>query len=376
MSLILCLTRQIVTTDMQRSRVGYLAAMLQRATLILGITHALVASALLCQSPSNPPTTASLRGLSVAVDGTIWASGTKGTVLRSTDDGRSWELRSIAGASTLDLRDVEAVSAQVAYAMVAGTDTARIYRTSDGGQHWIRQYDDVRKGVFLDGLAFWDRSHGIALGDPMDGHFLVLRTDDGGAHWTQLPEATAPGALPGEAAFAASGTAIAVGAGGRAWIGTGGVTGAAATARVFRSSDFGRTWEVSETPMPSGTASTGIFSLAFRDALHGVAVGGDYANPGASRANVAVTSDGGKSWELGDRARATAYLSGVAYVPSRKGGWAVVGVGTAGTFQSRDDGRTWTRRDSISYNAVAAIGRSGSVVAAGDKGRTAVWQVE
>jgi gamma-glutamyltranspeptidase/glutathione hydrolase len=318
-------------------------------------------------------TTASLRGLSVAADGTVWASGTNGTALRSIDGGRSWMVRSIPDAGSLDLRDIEAVSERIAYAMVAGTDTARIYRTSDGGGTWIRQYDDTRKGVFLDGIAFWDASRGIAVGDPMDGRFVVLLTADGGAHWTQLPSAGSPPALPGEAAFAASGTAVAVGPGGRAWIGTGGLTGETATARVFRSSDYGRSWKVSPTPIPSGSPSTGVFSLGFRDSLHGVAVGGDYADPGAKRPNVAITSDGGRTWRLGDSAQATGYLSGVAYVRRPVRGQALIAVGTAGTFESGDEGLTWARRDSGSYNAVAALGSSGSVAAVGERGRIGAW---
>src|SRR5258705_1966309 len=111
--------------------------------------------------------------------------------------------------------------------MIMASDTARIYKTTDGGQHWERQYDDTRPGIFLDGLTFWDEKHGIAMGDPMDGRFVVLRTEDGGAHWTQLATAAAPQALQGEAGFAASGTAITAGPGGRVWIGTGGSAGAA-----------------------------------------------------------------------------------------------------------------------------------------------------
>jgi gamma-glutamyltranspeptidase / glutathione hydrolase len=327
-----------------------------------------LASVLWAQSPSPSPSSASLRGLSVAPDGAIWASGTNGTVLRSTDAGRSWAPRSIADAAALDLRDIEAVSATTAYAMVAGADTARIYRTTDGGKQWVRQYDDTRRGVFLDGIAFWDASNGLAVGDPLDGHFLVLRTDDG-THWTELSAAASPKAAPGEAAFAASGTAVAVAPGGHAWIGTGGASESGAAARVFRSSDHGRTWQASSTPIPAGSPSTGIFSLAFRDSLNGVAVGGDYAHPGTRRPNVAVTSDGGVTWQLADSAQATGYLSAVAY--ASRDGRALVGVGTSGTFTSLDGGRTWARRDSLSYNAIAALS-SGSLVAVGEGGRSGV----
>lgn len=336
----------------------------------LGVMLALLASPLDAQSAPSP-TTASLRGLSVARDGAVWASGSNGTVLRSTDGGRSWELHPIPDAASFDLRDVEALSATVAYAMVAGNDTARIYRTANGGKTWARQYDDTRPGVFLDGIAFWDAAHGIAAGDPMDGRFLVLRTDDGGAHWTRLPAAAAPQALAGEAAFAASGTAIAVGPGGRAWLGTGGATGGDAAGRVFRSGDYGRTWEASVTPIPAGSASTGIFSVAFRDSMNGIVAGGDYANPRASRVNVALTMDGGRTWAVADSARATGYLSAVVYV-GRGSGRRVVGVGTAGVFESPDDGRTWIRTDSTGYNAVAA--RGGGIVAVGERGRISAWK--
>jgi photosystem II stability/assembly factor-like uncharacterized protein len=331
--------------------------------IVLLLLRAFLASPAGAQAAA-PPAGASLRGLSVAPDGTIWASGTGGTVLRSPDGGRSWMARSIPDAAALDLRDIEAVSATTAYAMVAGADTARIYRTTDGGGHWTRQYDDTRKGVFLDGIAFWDRMRGIALGDPMDGRFLILRTEDGGAHWTELPAEAAPAALPGEAAFAASGTAVVVGPAGRAWIGTGG----GAAARVFRSSDYGRTWAVSDTPIPA-SPSAGIFSLAFRDTLNGIAAGGDYAHPRAARPNVALTPDGGRTWVLGDNAEATAYLSGVAYLP---GGWGVVAVGTEGAFESADGGRSWVRSDTVSCNAVAALARGDSVVAVGERGRVVV----
>ena len=319
------------------------------------------------------PAAVSFRGLSVAGDGTTWASGTRGTVVRSTDGGRTWAVDTIRNAVSLDLRDVEAIDASTAYAMVAGTDTARIYKTSDGGTTWTMQYDDTRKGVFLDAISFWDAQHGIAIGDPMNGRFFVLVTDDGGAHWRELP---GPVALPNDGAFAASGTSLVVAPGGGAWFATGG----AAVARVLHSSDYGRTWVASEVPIPTGTGG-GIFSLAFRDSMHGVALGGDYRYPDSVRVNVASTSDGGRTWIAGDMAGVTRYISGAAY---GRGG-RLVAVGTRGAWASDDDGRTWRRMESPSvgasagtgvarrmqgYNAVAAT-RDG-FVAVGD-GAAAVW---
>ena len=81
-----------------------------------------------------------------------------------------------------------------------------------------------------------------------------------------------PAALPGEGAFAASGTCLVVQGDRNAWFGTGG-------GRVFRSTDRGRTWTVHKTPIRAGNGSSGIFSLTFWDADHGVAVGGDYKEP-------------------------------------------------------------------------------------------------
>jgi hypothetical protein len=77
--------------------------------------------------------------------------------------------------------------------------------------------------------------------------------------WTRLSNAL-PTALPNEGAFAASGTNIALFGKTHAWIGT----GAAAKARVLRTADRGRTWQVADTPLAAGS-STGIFSIAFRD---------------------------------------------------------------------------------------------------------------
>lgn len=339
-----------------------------RSTILLGALT-MFSSLAPAQSATPAGTDVSFRGLDLAPDGTIWVSGSRGTVLRSTDGGKTWDIRPIEDAKSLDLRDIEAIDATTAYTMVAGADTGRIYKTTDGGQSWSRQYDDTRKGIFLDGIAFWDASNGIAVGDPMDGKFVVLRTEDGGAHWTQLPAGQAPPSREHEGIFAASGSTIQTGPGGQVWVGTGANT-EIKVGRLLVSKDYGRTWTATDTPVPSGTEPTGIFSLAFRDALHGIAVGGDYTAPNANRHNVAITADGGKTWKLGDTTGVTGYLSAVAYVPSVSP-TTVVAVGTVGVFTSSDEGMTWRRLRAESYNAVA-VGKA--IVAVGADGRVSIWK--
>jgi photosystem II stability/assembly factor-like uncharacterized protein len=281
-----------------------------------------------------------------------WASGTQATVLRTTDAGRTWSDRSIPGGPDLDIRDIHAVDDRTAYALSIGEgEKSRIYKTTDGGSTWTLTFTNRDPRGFLDALAFWDPVHGIALGDPVDGRFLILTTDDGGITWRRIPDGGLPPAEPGEGAFAASGTCVVVSANGHSWFGTGG----ARLSRVFRSTDRGRTWTAHETTVRAGTPSSGVFSVAFSDDDHGIAVGGDYKDTGRAREIVALTSDGGRTWRRPEGQEPGGYRSAVAFVPGARGRDAVV-VGPTGTDESRDGGETWQRLGTTGYNTVEFAG--------------------
>ena len=191
-------------------------------------------------------------------------------------------------------------------------------------------------------MAFWDSTHGIVLGDPIPDEsgqlkFQLLITTDGQS-WTPVPTAQLPPALEGEGAFAASNSCLSIlvasstsavplksGASGspkpeekeptsasdsldpNIWFATGGKA-----ARVFHSPNRGRTWQVFDTPILHGPDSAGIFSIAFRDSLHGVIAGGDYKHPEQDGPNLASTNDGGKTWTL-SKIFPQSYYSAVAY---------------------------------------------------------------
>jgi photosystem II stability/assembly factor-like uncharacterized protein len=317
--------------------------------------------------------TENLRGVSAVSQKIAWASGTHGTYLRTTD-GHIWIPDHVPGADSLDFRGVVAFSVDEAFLMSSGPgDQSRIYHTSDAGRHWQLQFTNANPKAFFDSIAFWDKTHGIVLGDPIPDDsgtpkFQLLMTDDGQS-WTPIPPAQLPPALEGEAAFAASNTCLAIlrttdaappsrviasaardlgvpsttnaadnsappsaqpspvqssksgasaprqppekdGASApdpNIWFATGGKA-----ARVFHSPDRGHTWEVFDTPITHGSDSAGIFSIAFRDATHGVIAGGDYKLPELHGPNLAFTADAGKTWTL-SKIFPQSYYSAVAY---------------------------------------------------------------
>lgn len=241
-------------------------------------------------------------------------------------------------------------------------EDSRIYKTTDGGKTWSLQFKNNDPDAFYDAIAFWDENHGIALSDPVKGKFPLLVTDDGGAIWKRLPEPSLPASLPNEGAFAASGTCLVTFGTNDVWFGTGG----GKTARVLHSSDRGRTWTASETPLSAGVESAGVFSIAFRDRDHGIAVGGDYRKPNEVGASAAVTKDGGKTWTLLDKQ--LPYRSGIAWAKDR---W--VAVGTSGSNVSVDGGMTWKELDKENYNAVGFT-LTGEGWAVGPVGRIAKFK--
>jgi photosystem II stability/assembly factor-like uncharacterized protein len=257
----------------------------------------------------------SLRGVSTVSREVAWASGTHGTYLRTLDGGVTWTSAQVPDAEALDFRAVVAFSADEAFLMSAGPgEQSRIYYTSDAGKGWQLQFKNTNPKGFFDSMVFWDSKHGVVLGDPIADEsgklkFEVLLTEDGQT-WRAAPSAKLPAAMEGEGAFAASNTCIAIVPGGsdsNIWFATGGKA-----ARVFHSGDRGQSWQVVETPMVHGPLSAGIFSIAFRDTMHGVIAGGDYKRPNEDGPNLAFTDDGGKTWTLSTLHPLT-YFSAVAY---------------------------------------------------------------
>lgn len=316
----------------------------QLITLLFGLVPSLSGQAPVLTDQSMK-STVRFQAVSALSGQTAWISGTRGSWARTLDGGKSWQAGMVPGADSLEFRDVQAASADTAWLLSAGNgNLSRIYRTTNGGQTWSIQFVSTDQRAFFDCIAFWDARRGIAIGDAVEKDFVLLRTEDGGATWNRVKGL--PPAIEGEGLFAASGTCLLTGPDGFAWFGS----GAAKTARVGRSRDYGKTWTIAKSPIIQNTTSSGITSLAFWDTHRGLAVGGDLNVTREATANVAISQDGGATWWPGGTLAFLGPAYGSAVIPGRA--LTAVAVGPGGSAWTTDGGANWQAIDALNYWSV------------------------
>jgi photosystem II stability/assembly factor-like uncharacterized protein len=304
------------------------------------------------------PVAASLRGIAAPSADTIWVCGSGGTVARTLDGGASWDLVGPIGTESLDFRSLWVFDPDTAIVASAGSP-ARVFRTEDGGRDWALVHSDDRAAIFLDAMAFDDTGHGVLVGDPIDGRFVLLWSDDHGRHWRGSPRA--PAAERDEAAFAASNTAVVL-------TRDDFLLGTSHTARVLRTDRQLARWQWSRVPIASDSPARGVFSLAFAKDGIGCAVGGDYTAADERSQTAAFTLDGGRTWLPAERMPGgyrSAVIAATALGPGVR-----LAAGPNGVDLSSDGGRRWYRLFDRGHHALAAA-RDGSAVvfAAGADGR-------
>ena len=307
----------------------------------------------------NIATESLLIGLDAIDDRRAWAAGTGGTYFWTDDGGLNWHGGVVPGADSLQFRDVYAPSLDEAFLLSIGPgEASRIYHTTDRGLLWDMQFAADRADTFFDCFAFWNEEDGIAFSDAVGGNFPLIQTTDGGGNWSYLERT--PDAQENEGGFAASGTCVVTVNDQTVLVGTGN----AVQARVLRSEDRGSTWQAHEVPIEAGDAA-GIASLAFRDELHGVALGGDIASADVFTDNAATTSDGGRTWVKARRTPFPGAVYGSAYAPETR---LLVAVGPGGAAYSIDDAGSWSILDSLTHWSVD-FGSSSSGWMVGPEGR-------
>jgi hypothetical protein len=330
------------------------------------------------------PTTADLRGIDNVGNGIAWASGSDGTVLRTTDDGAHWQLcPTPPDAEKLDFRGIQAFDANTAIVMSTGKGPlSRLYKTTDACQSWKLVFTNPDKDGSFDALSFSGTNHvdfshpgnpllrtrvlhpdighhelseyGYLLGDPVDGSFRTFHTYDRGSTWLNSGDKFV--AKGGETAFAASNQSLVTmqdNFDNMLFI-----TGGSVSRLLYNydGCDFDGLWCYRYTPsvhlpLAHGNETSGAVAMAILPNYNFqvkfpytiVIVGGDYKHPEATTGSAATVYFVGLRALLGRQAWAAhtpphGFRSAVAYDEAAKT-W--ITVGPNGTDISTDDGRNW-----------------------------------
>ena len=196
-------------------------------------------------------------GVAHPAEDVVWLAGTWGKVIRSNDGGETWTIRKTPTRENLQ----SIVAWDNERAAAVGNEGVAI-RTEDGGKTWV-EVTEIPKSKDRNKLVSL-RKRGAGEAWAVGLGNAILRTTDYGKTWQRMAEERdkvwTDIAFPGDRVYL---------------VGEFGAT--------MHSDDGGETWVEGQAPV-----SATLNSVAFRNATHGIAVGGE--------GDVVITSDGGDSW--------------------------------------------------------------------------------
>ena len=292
----------------------------------------------------------SIRALSVPSEKVIWASGSKGMVAKSSNEGVTFEWMQVKGYEKRDFRAMHAWNDQEAI-IVAVAAPAIILKTIDGGASWDKVYENNDTSMFLDAIHFSDENNGTVIGDPIEGHLFILTTNNKGATWVQKPNTFFQSTLNNGEAFFASSNSNLIHIGKALVFVTGGLS-----SRLWKNG-------VAEAlPLLQGTSSTGANSIAISpNGNRVVIVGGDFANDKIATQNIVgyqlfqtpnsdlkYLSKKQIIWEKINVSNPNGYKSCVEFIDNNR----LMTCGTSGVDLSKDKGVSWEKISDTSFHIV------------------------
>ena len=194
---------------------------------------------------------------------------------------------------------------------------------------------DSHPDAFYNAMHIGENGLGALLGDATEGCLNIHITKDYGETWQRVDCRELGEVIPGEAAFAASDTNIEITDNETILIATGGIA-----SRILKTTSGAKIWQIIQTPIVQGTATTGIYSMDFYDDRTGIAIGGDYTHPESNAKNLIKTTNGGLDWEIISDSTRPNYRSCIQFFPESNA-QNVVTVGHQGIDISNDGGTTW-----------------------------------
>ena len=264
------------------------------------------------------------------------AVGDRGHILYSDDEGRQW-LQARVPTQQL-LTSVYFVDDR--YGWAVGHD-ALILATRDGGATWTRQFDDVEREAPLLDIWFKDRNTGYAVG----GYGAFLETTNGGQDWHDISDR-----LDNEDGFHLNAISAVTDAG---------LFIVGEMGSMFRSKDWGLSWELLEGPYEGSLFG----AVSSRKAEHLIVYG--------LRGHIFRSTDFGDTWsEIKIQTESGNLQFGLADGTVLDNGDLLV-VGHGGTvLRSVNDGQSFTvfnRADRTSLAGVTS-GANGGLILVGQNG--------
>jgi photosystem II stability/assembly factor-like uncharacterized protein len=310
----------------------------------------------------------SLRGLSIPSKNTIWASGSKGTIVKSIDGGIHFEWLTVKGYDQNDFRGIHAWNDQEAIIMSIASP-AYILKTKDGGINWYKVYENADSLLFLDAIYFKDEQNGVVIGDPIQNQFFKMTSHDKGEHWERIPNSYLKSSFKsGEAFFASSNSNIVYDYKSEYFI-TGGKNS--------------RLWIdglAIDIPIIHGLNSTGANSIAISPNKNLIAIsGGDFSKPNEMNnnfirlkrykypnSNFKHLSENVYFWKMDKKCNfLNGYKSSVTFLSNE----LVISCGTSGVDLSKNGGKSWQLISNESFHVVQKQPGTKNAFLAGKEGR-------
>ena len=279
----------------------------------------------------------SIRALELENDSTCWFAGSKNKFGYTNDYGKTWK-ENVIKYDTFDL-EFRSISVTTNFIFILSVASpALLFKIDKKTLNYKLVYKETNEKAFYDSMQFWDDENGIAVGDPTANCMSIVLTKDGGKSWKKIACENLPLAVEGEAAFAASNTNISL-VDQKAFIATGGKE-----ANVLVGTDYGKSWKKYKTPIIQGEKMTGIFSVDNLSMDTAIIAGGDWSAKQKTENTMAITKDGGNSWQLIENN--PGYISCVQFIPKTK---SLVASSTTGIYYSEDLAESWVKISDEGY---------------------------
>lgn len=279
--------------------------------------------------PAVPPWIG-LFGVAIQPDGTIYAVGSKASLLTSTDKGKSWTLQTVHernGDQLFQDRDLYSIrfAPNGKTGWIVGED-GLILKSDDGGKTWTAQKSGNTESLFK--IYVIDDQNAVAVGD----NGAIVHTTDGGANWQTVKSPKTVTLF--DVTFVDPKNGWAVGE----------------FSCIFKTTDGGQTWTLAYGGNTTDFTVGPFLTVSFTDPQHGMVAG--------LSGGTVVTSDGGKTWTAQQLPDQGAGSYAVAIDSATKKVWL---GGTGGRMFDQSINGPWQPAARASFHDITDIAFAGNV---------------